>query len=357
MKKPLLLAIILFMCCVAYAQEDVTFWFVVPDVSQNGGEGLDRPIFLRMTAFATAATVTISQPAGGGLPTSVISIPANSTMSFDLTPWIASVENTPPNTVLNKGILIQSTAPISAYYSVVGGPVCLCNPEDFVLKGRNAVGTDFWIPGQNILNNSLSYTPTPTNAFDIVATENGTTVTITPSQNIVGHAAGTTFTVLLNAGQTYSATAASTIAAFHLVGSRVTSNKPIAITEKDDLLADFSLGVEGDDLIGDQIVPSNVCGTEYIPMYGGLTTPGDQLFITATQPATTISVNGVYVTTIATAGGTYQMAAPSPSCYIQTNLPVYVYHLSGIHSEVGSALLPQINCTGSNSVSIQNRRR
>ena len=344
-------AIFLFVFCSAIGQAGTTFWFAVPEVSQNGGTNLDRPIFLRLTAFGAAATVTISQPAGGGMPTQVVPVPANGTVSVNLTTWLAMLENTPANTVLNYGILIQSTAPISAYYDVVSG-ACLCNPEDFILKGANALGTDFWIPGQKLLDNDLAYVPGPTNSFDIVATQNGTNVTITPSNNIIGHAAGVPFTITLNMGQTYSATASSNLAANHLLGSRVTSNKPIAITEKDDLLnfVSSTTGVPGQDLIGDQIVPVNILGTEYIPMYGNLSPPSDQLFITATQNATTVSVNGTYMATI-NAGQTYQMTAIVPSCFIQTSLPVYVYQLSGIASEVGSALLPQINCTGSTSVS------
>jgi len=354
MKKLYLISLLLFSPFLfAAAQEDTQFWFVCPDVSQSPGLNLDRPIHLYMTAFASPATVTISQPAGGGFPTAVITIPANSTTSFDMTPWLTSLENTPPNTVLNTGILIQSTAPITACYYVVGGPSCLCNPEDFILKGSNAVGTDFWIPGQDTIDNDPGYTPTPTNAFDIVATQNGTTVTITPYNNIVGHAALTTFTVTLNQGQAYSATATSTLGINHLRGSHVTSDKPVAIMEKDDLLGFLSTttGVYGADLIGDQIVPVNVLGTEYIPMYGNLSAPGDKLFITATQNLTTISLNGTYLTTI-NAGQTYRMNCPNPSGYLQTSFPAYVYQLSGINSEVGSALLPQINCTGSSAVSL-----
>lgn len=334
-------------------QQDTQFWFACPEISQNGGMNLDRPIFMRMTAYAAPATVTISQPAGGGMPATVITIPAFNTVSVDLTPWIDLLETKPANTVLNYGLSISSTAPISAYYHEVSG-ACLCNPEDWVLKGGNALGTDFWIPGQDTLNNDLAYVPAPTNSFDIIASQNGTTVTITPSHNIIGHPAGVTFTVTLNAGQVYSATAASNLGINHLCGSRVTSDKPIAITEKDDLLNYVSGGIAGQDIIGDQIVPVPVLGTEYIPMYGNLSVPpGDMLFITATQPGTTVNVNGALVTTLALAGQTYRMHAPAPSCYIQTNFPVYVYQLSGIGSEVGSALLPQINCTGSNSVSFQ----
>jgi gliding motility-associated-like protein len=345
-----LITIVVLFPVFAHAQIGTTFWFAVPEVSQTGASNLDRPMYFRMTAFSAAATVTISQPAGGGMPTQVIAIPANSTVSLDVTPWIAVLENSPPNSVLNYGILISSTAPITAYYDVVSG-ACLCNPEDFVLKGNNALGTDFWIPGQNVLNNDLGYSPSPRNAFDIVATQNGTLVTITPAQDIVGHLAGIPFNISLNAGQTYSATAIGNLGPDHLVGSRVTSNKPIAITEKDDLLDYFSGGTGGADLIGDQIVPVNVLGTEYIPMYGNLSIPmGDQVFITATQNLTTITVNGTYVSTI-NAGQTYQVSAVVPSCYIQTSFPVYVYQLSGIGSEVGSALLPHIKCTGSPEVS------
>ncbi len=342
------------LCCLftstTQAQIDTLFWFAAPEVSQDGvANDFDRPIVLRMTAFTQAATVTISQPACiGCMPVQTLNIPAGTTTSLDLTLWIDSIENKPANTVLNYGLKISSTTPISVYYHEVS-TTCICNPEFFVLKGQNAMGTDFWIPSQNFLDNDPNYTPTPYSAFDIVATQNNTTVTITPSNNIVGHAAGTPFTITLNAGQTYSATATSQTAAQHLQGSRVTSSKPITINVKDDLLAG---GIYGGcaDLAGDQIVPVNVIGTEYIAMNGSLFSPGDQLFITATQNATNISQNGTFVTTI-NAGQTYQLAVGGASTYIQSSKPVYVYQLSGIGCEVGSAILPSIVCTGSHSVS------
>ena len=284
------------------------------------------------------------------MPTQVVNIAANSTVSLDLTAWINVIETGPANTVLNYGLKISSTTPIAAYYHEVSS-TCLCNPEIFVLKGQNALGTDFWIPGQDTLNNDIaSYSPAPTNSFDIIATQDFTVVSITPSHNIIGHSAGVPFNINLNKGQSYSATASSNLGPNHLCGSRVTSNYPIAITEKDDLISFTSNTYLGRDLIGDQIVPVNVLGTDYIPIYGGLGPPGDKLFITGTQTGTDIYENGTLVTTIG-AGQTYRMSAPSPSCYIRTTHPAYVYQLSGIGSEVGSALLPQINCTGSTSVS------
>ena len=110
------------------------------------------------------------------------------------------------------------------------------NPEIFSLKGKNALGTSFFVPFQNKIENSSAYSPLPYSSFDIVATEDNTTVSITPKQNIVGHSANLTFNINLNRGQTYSARAASQGAVQHPTGSTVSSNKPIAITIKDDLL-------------------------------------------------------------------------------------------------------------------------
>ncbi len=347
MKKflPVFLTLLTWGCL--HAQTDTLFWFAVPEVSDNNAS-FDRPIVLRISTYTQAAQVTISQPAGGGMPTQVVNIPPGSFQTVDLTAWIDILETKPPNNLRNYGLQIQSTAPVSMYYEVVSSS-CQCNPEIFVLKGQNAMGTDFYIPSQDFLDNNAGYTPQPFSSFDIVATQNNTTVTIIPSNAIVGHAAGVPFSVVLNAGQTFSNTAASNLAAQHLMGSRVTSDKPIAITVKDDLLTGTPYGGCAD-LGGDQIVPTNILGTEYIAMNGFLNSPGDQLFITATQNGTSISQNGSAVTTI-NAGQTYQVAVGTGATYIQTSSPAYVWQLSGFGCEIGMDVLPPIICTGSFSVS------
>ena len=222
------------------AQTDTEFWFAAPEVSVNNAN-FDRPIVLRITAYSQASTVTISQPANGGFTPIVVNIAANATSTSDLTPWINQIENKPPNSVLNYGLLITATTPVTAYYEVVSQQ-CLCNPEIFALKGKNGLGTNFFIPSQNFVNNNSGYNPVPFSSFDIVASDNNTTVTITPSNNIVGHAAGVAYNITLNRGQTYSATAASQAAAQHLMGSTVIADKPIAITIKDDLMSGAPFG-------------------------------------------------------------------------------------------------------------------
>ena len=351
-KKPIagkwLLSLWFAVCGISAAgQTDTEFWFAAPEVSETPPYNLDRPVYLRATAYARAAVVTITQPAGV-MPPQTATVPPNSTVSVNLTPWLNSIECRPADVVLNSGLKITATEPVTIYYEAAS----LTNPEAFILKGRTALGTDFWIPSQNFVRNNVGTNPPARSSFDMVATENNTAVTITPANAIQGHAAGSAFTVILDAGQTYSATAAGNAPADHLQGSRVTSDKPVAITVKDDLLNENALYLDNcGDLGGDQIVPVHVVGTEYIAMPGLLQGAGDQLFITATKNGTDISRDGGALLATINAGDTYRLPVGAASTYIRTSEPAYVWQLSGMGCEMGLGLLPRINCTGSPAVS------
>lgn len=327
-----------------FAQTDTSFWFAAPEVSSQ--DGFDRPIVIRLTSYARPCTVTISQPANGGMPTQVLHLPANSTQSTDLTAWIDYIECKPGDAVKKSGIKIASTADISAYYEVNQNWV---NPEIYVLKGGSALGNEFYISSQTIGNNGAFY-PTPYSSFNIVASEDNTAVTITPTNDIVGHAANTTFTITLNRGETYAAIATSQLGTKHLGGSRVTSTKPVAITVSDDLLNSPVYGTCSD-LVGDQTIPTRMLGTEYIATNGNLHAPFDKVYVTATQNGTSIKQDGAFVTTL-NAGQSVELSLTNNSTYIQSSLPVYVYQLTGIGCELASAILPPISCTGSNSITI-----
>jgi gliding motility-associated-like protein len=340
-RKTILLTCFVIATLSSFAQIDTEFWFAAPDITSSNNK--DRPIVLRITSFKEAATVTISQPAGGGFATQIINLASSSSAKIDLTNFLALVECSPGNVVQNKGIRISSTAQISVYYEVNNVNNIGLNPEMFVLKGKNAIGNDFFISSQNFGNNGAG-TPTPYSSFNIVATEDNTSVTITPSKNIVGHAAGVPFTITLNRGQTYAAIATSQAAAQHLEGSRVTSTKPIAITLADDFISSPGFGCS--DLIGDQTIPVTIAGTEYIATKGYLLGSLEKLYVTATANGTTVSQDGAVVTTL-NIGQSFQINLANASTYIQASNPVYVYQVSGIGCELGAAILPPIKCTGS----------
>ena len=326
-------------------QTNTDFWFAAPEVTSAHG---DQPIYLRLTSFSQSAIVVISEPANtvANFPPMTVYIPPNGSVAVDLTALKDQVECKPPNTALNLGLYIHSEHPITAYYEVAN----TVNPEIFILKGNNALGTSFFIPSQDVLYNEPSLSPKAYNSFDIIATEDNTTVTITPRKDIVGHSAGTTFTVVLDKGQVYSAQAVGQLAADHLMGSVVTSDNPVAITVKDD--SDRYTGLDCYDLTGDQIVPVNIIGSQYIVVRGSTnSTINDWVFVTATADNTHITVNGSAVALINT-GNTYHfnMLTSNLCSYVQTDHPVYLYHLTGYGCETGTALLPAIGCTGSTQV-------
>jgi gliding motility-associated-like protein len=322
----------------ASAQLDTLFWFVAPEVAQSHG---DRPIVFRFASLSQPATVTISQPANPNFPNQTINLLANSAQTLNLTTWIDQIENKPANTTLPYGFKISSTAPIMAYYEVT--PTCNCNPDIFALKGKNSLGTSFIVPAQSFLNNA-SYARS---GFNIVATENNTVITINPKQAIVGHAANIPFSITLQKGQTYSAEAISIMANLHLSGSTLSSNLPIAVTIHDDSMNGGPYGGCAD-LMGDQLIPNQVLGSEYIVLKGYLNGP-DKIYVVAIQNNTQISVDGAPIATI-NATETYVHTLSNPTVLIQTSAPTHVLHTTGFGCEVGGAILPSIVCTGSNTV-------
>ncbi len=320
------------------AQIDTIFWFVAPEVAQTHG---DRPIVFRFASLGNPATITITQPANPLFPTQTVNLGANAAQTVDLTPWIDVIENKPANSVLNYGFKITSSTPITAYYEV--NPTCNCNPDIFSLKGKNSLGTSFLTPFQNFLTNA-SYARS---AFNIVATENNTSITIIPTQNIVGHGANIPFTIVLNEGQTYCAEATSTAANQHLGGSVIIADKPVAVSLSDDTAQGTPYGGCAD-LMGDQLIPTSVIGEEYIAIKGYLNGP-DKLYVVGVTNNTQITIDGVAVGTV-NASQTYVHTLSNPTAYIQSSAPVYLLHQSGFGCEVGEAILPPIVCTGSNTV-------
>jgi hypothetical protein len=129
----------------SFAQTDTLFWFAAPDLLQPHG---DRPIFLRVAAGTESAIVSISQPADPSFPVISFFVPANQTISRDLTTLISRIENGITNTIEKKALLIRSDKPINCYYDIAGAS----NGDLYSLKGANALGTAFTVPFQVDLN-------------------------------------------------------------------------------------------------------------------------------------------------------------------------------------------------------------
>lgn len=342
-RKLLLVISLLIVSVVFIAQSGTDFWLAPPEITS--GHVTDNPIMLRIATGANPATVTISQPANagfnGGTPI-VLTMPANTAQTVDLSAELNNLETRPSNTVLNTGLNINSTQKITCYYEINTG----FNPDIYALKGDNGLGTEFYTPFQTSWANG-NYTPTPYTSIDIVATQNNTTVLIYPRVPLDGgYPALASYTVVLQAGQTYSASVTGGVGIDNPAGTAIVSDKPIAVSTKDDSVNPAPAGCR--DLIGDQLVPTNIVGTDYIIQRGGLTVP-ESAYITATRNNCIVTVAGTYVTTLF-AGETYEVPITAQATYINCSEPAYCFHISGFGCEVGGALLPPLNCAGSDQV-------
>lgn len=361
MKKNIFIGLLLLMANCALAQTDREFWFVAPEITS--GHNCDTvpyggiPVYLKISSLNLPTTVTIEQPANSiNFSPITFSLNANETRDLNLNDRIAFLENDPPNKVNNVGIHVTSTELITAYYEVGNK----CNNDIYAFKGKNALGTLFYIPAQNFFwNDSAGYNPDPYSKIDIVATEDNTIITITPTQPIYKTAttiypAGVPFTIVLNKGQTFCARARYCAANRHLGGTKITSNKLIAVTVSDDSIHADPFGFCRD-LNGDQIVPVDIIGKEYLFLSTGGTFLNDGMdrgFIIGTENNTHDTIHGLD-TFMLDAGEVYGFEILDGQVYrVTSDKKVYCYHIGGQQGcEVGGAILPPIDkCTGSTQV-------
>lgn len=150
--KLLLIFLGIFTPSILLSQTGYEFWFVAPAISYEFIPpspilltGLNQPITLTLSAYDSATTITITEPANSAFIPIITTVPLNNNLVVDLTPYIDIIENKPANTILPYGIHITSTKPITAFYSV-GGSATSYNLESFCLKGKNALGKEFIIP-------------------------------------------------------------------------------------------------------------------------------------------------------------------------------------------------------------------
>jgi uncharacterized protein (TIGR02145 family) len=250
-----------------FCQTDYEFWFAAPAITTQTippssviVTQLNQPICLYITTAEGPAIVKIEQPANSSFIPIVITVTNDSAKAVNLTPFLNIIENKPADTILNYGVKITSDKRISAIYEIQSPE----NAATYTLYGKNALGYEFIIPSQKHFSNFPFCDPAARNVFDIVATDDSTLVQIIPSKDIVGHIANDTFSVVLNRGQTWSGKAVSGDSTDHIGGTMVFSNKPIAVTVTDDMVFIPNTEPNAFDVAGDQILPRNIAGNDFI---------------------------------------------------------------------------------------------
>jgi gliding motility-associated-like protein len=341
-KKIVVFLFCLFATVTGYTQIDTAFWFAAPDVSSAANQG-DFPVFLRFVTYSNPTVVTVSQPANGSFTPIVLSIPANSVDSINMTFYLASIENSPANVANNKGLKISATQPIGAMYELRA-----TNNREYVsLKGSKALGTDFYTPFQTFWPNGSS-TPQSFSSIEIVATEDGTTLLITPRTTVVGgHAANVSYTVALTKGQTFCVRDTNRTTATSLAGSIVSSNKPVTLT-----LFSGALNQSGTlSCLIDQITNSSYAGTDFVIRKGRGN--NERVYVLSTQNNTNINFFGAATSnTVSNWSETKEYVITDSITYIKTSKPVYIWHVSGFGDKMSAAQVPNVYCAGTYNTAV-----
>jgi len=178
LKKLLFTSIAILIFTFSFAQIDREFWFAVPEASTNHG---DQPMYLRISAFSKNAKVIIDVPATSSFKPINLTVKANESETVNLTQYKGLLECITPNSIKSNGLRIRSNQVVSVYYEIDNS----LNRDIFTLKGRSGLGTEFFTPFQNVYDNG-TFVPLIYSSIDVVATEDNTAITLTPTKALYG---------------------------------------------------------------------------------------------------------------------------------------------------------------------------
>lgn len=272
---------LLFALCGGHAlaqdSKGTDFWLMFNENLAGGGEVVNL--------FITGDTVT----------TGTVSIPGLAfNQAFSVTPGTVTTVTLPltvraagVDAIENKGVRVTALAEVTVYGlnrrqattdAYLGLPIDILGTEYINLTYRNV----------NIVNATQ---------LGIVATQNATTVTITPTVNAgVGRTANVPYNITLNVGQTYQLRSTLGDPA-DLSGSIITSDKPIAVFGSHQC-ANIPRGSVACDHLVEQLPPTTTWGQSFVAIPLATRTKGDTFRILAGTNNTAVAVNGVNVATL-----------------------------------------------------------
>ena len=340
----------------AQGQSD-TFFVLPPLLEWEGG---DHDIYLSFSTTEPSAQVWIYNSDTSLSQTLTVNSTNVSTLSFT-TPvgtlsstYGARELNWPNQKRYRDALFIESSEKITVTEQIVDP----FNQDIITAKGRNALGTEFYVASQTLITTTVSglfFGYHGMHYISVVALENNTQVKFKarPGNNFTSGSDSVVFT--LNKGQSWVSTMEDDR---ELLGTHITSNKPIAVTAGGNHLKNASAN-HGDAGI-DQITPVDLLGTKHVVLRGLAAHPNDYIMYIATEDGTNISIEGQSLMQNGSAGqsGTYSMfgvaSQPGKPYVVESNKPIYVYQVTtgtvGNEPEMGMAQIPQANCTGSNFI-------
>ena len=238
-----------------------------------------------MTLYITGSTAT----------TGTVSIPGLSfSEGFSVTPGTVTAVNLPESAEMEtsdgieeKGIGVTAGAPVVVYG---------LSDIPFTTDAYTAVPTA--VDGTSYTVLAFGYGLGGNSQFSVVATQNGTKVTITPSvEGALAEPAGTPYTLTLDKGQEYQLTAA--LNPEDLTGTKITATAPVAVFGGEHCANVPTNEYVACDYIVEQDTPESTWGTSFLTVPLKTRSYGDDFQVVADQNETHVKLNGSLVATLA----------------------------------------------------------
>ncbi|MCQ2272203.1 MAG: gliding motility-associated C-terminal domain-containing protein [Bacteroidales bacterium] len=275
------------------------------------------PSLSLLVSAQTACTGTITNPNTGWSRS--FSVAANHTTQVSIPNVQAYCSDA--SAVGNYGLLVTATENISLYAS---------NFEDYTYDVTNVLPE----PALSSEYVVQTYTPLINSEFMIVATQNGTTVKITPSKSTIDNRpAFVPYYVTLNAGQTYQVLSKYNGINGDLSGSTIESldaAKPVAVFNGN-VCANIPEGNRWCDHVVEQAFGTHFWGHQFV-VTNTVGMPYDRVKITASADNTVITKNGNYLTTLqANRSYEFRLTSGERACFLEANnaCAVYLYVVGG----------------------------
>ena len=255
------------------SHEGTDFWLMFPHAVTDSAGFTVQSLFIT-SRVPTSGTVTIPSLNF----TTAFSVAANGVATISL-PTIQVIES---DVVTTKGIHVTSQLPVSVY----GLNKRQASSDAFLGLPVHMLGMDHYV----LTYGNMSFAPST--EFGVVAAHNNTNVTITPSVTTLNRTAGVPYNIILHQGQTYLLQNTTPVGQADLSGSRISSDKPIAVFAAHSAATIPAEAVCCADHLVEQVPPVNAWGKRFATVPFATRTKGDFFRFIAAEDDTAIYLNG-----------------------------------------------------------------
>ncbi len=271
-----------------------------------------QTLLLLITSSAST-TATITDPSVGS-PQAVPVVPGTTTSVVIQN----AAQDMVYNTVNHLGIHVTAPNDISVYG---------VDWSTYLTEGYLGIPTDSLGYYYMVMSFPTDIGDAYPSQFMVVATHDGTNVTITPACTGISRPAGVAYTLTLNQGDTYQfgATGYSAPNYPDSTGSVVQSTYPVAVFSGS-ACADVPINYYSCNPLLEELWPVADWGVSFATMPFAQRLHGDTMRFLASADSTAVSLNGAQVATL-NQGQVYQQTVTGPS-FITANNPIYVAQYS-----------------------------